>query len=447
MLISQIYSEAHFSFYFIRDLLKDGATFEVNSDFNRDDEDGIFDDINDGDDDEFFNNLTKKPVMSPWEKSYAELKESMTQLPNGLIWKKIVKEGIGELMPQEKCRATIHYNGYFESDTNRSAFDSTNMRGAPKTFNIGSADILPGIEQAVLTMRKNEESQFVVSYELLFGEMGCVPRIPSKADGLFVIRLLNFTEVGDENAIDKVNEEDKRKFSVILPKIREIQIKAKDLFSKGHTSNACRAFHNAIKSLEFCQLCNETEQKQQQEYLIKLYTNLAVCYNKMGLWKKTCSMCNEIGRLTDLSKNSKALFQEGRALLKLGEFQRAREKLRQSQYIEPSNKSICQELILLEETYKKQKDEEQDIWKRAFGNKNKDNRGNGTTIDDAAFRDAILKIVHEFKADNEQRFVSLPEGLTSNELSNIESLVENLSLKIDVTYDHRNKIIHKLVKQ
>lgn len=393
--------------------------------------------------------------MSPWEKSYDELKETMTMMPNGKIWKKIVKQGIGELMPQEKVRCKIHYSGYFETDQDRSAFDSTYMRGSPKTFISGSADILPGIEMAVLSMRKNEESQFVVSYELLFGDMGCAPRIPPKADGLFVINLLDFSEIGDENAVDKLNEQDKRKFSIILPKIREVQVKGKDLFAQGHTPNACHTFHKAVKSLQFCSLSDENEQKQQNELLVKMYTNLAVCYNKMELWKKTCSMCNEIGHISDLSKNGKALFQEGRALLKLNEFQRARQKLRQAQQIEPTNKIISNEIILLEETYKKQKSDEQMLWKRAFANKKNqnDNKTDNNDLNqindsdfDPAFRATFLEHVHQFKADNKQRFMRLPEGLSNDELGVIQSLVKNLSLKLDVTRDN-NKIIHQLVKQ
>lgn len=382
--------------------------------------------------------------MSPWEKSYDELKQSMTKLPNCNVWKKIVKAGIGEPMPTEKVRATIHYNGYFEQTENRTAFDSTYMRGSPKTFYIGNNEILAGIELAVMSMLKNEESQFIVSYELLFGEMGCTPRVPPKADGLFVVSLLNWTEVGDGDAIDKVNEEDKRKFAVILPKIQDVQTKGKDLFSRGHTANAVRSFHNAARTLEMCQLSNEAEQKQQQDLLVKLYTNLAVCYNKLGLWKKTCSICNDMKRISEMSRNSKALFQEGRALLKLNEFQRARDKLGQAQRLEPTNKTISNELILLEQTYKKQKEYEQGLWKRAFNN-NETSKENQQPNEDASFKATLMEHIDQFNADTKQRIMRLPEGLSDDEIVVIENMLQNMSLKMEVAYEH-NRSIHQLVK-
>lgn len=417
----------------------------MNSDFNRDEDEELFSDFAVGDDDEFYDNLANKPVMSPWEKSYDELRETMIKLPTCNIWKKIVKAGIGEPMPQEKIRATIHYNGYFEQTENRAAFDSTYMRGAPKTFYIGNNEILTGIELAVMSMLKNEESQFIVSYELLFGEMGCQPRVPPKADGLFVISLLNFTEVGDGEAIDKVKDEDKRKFAVILPKIQDVQTKGKDLFNRGHTANSIRAFHNAVRTLEMCQLSNEEEQQQHQQLLAKLYTNLAVCYNKLGLWKKTCSICNELNRISDKKKNGKALFQEGRALLKLNEFRRAREKLGQAQRLEPTNKMISDELILLEQTYKKQKDFEQGLWKRAFKNDDATKENKKPDVDDS-FQATLLEHMDQFKADTKQRAMRLPEGLSSEELESIESMVQNMSLKLEVVQE-RNRSVHQLVKK
>lgn len=38
-----------------------------------------------------------------------------------------------------------------------------------------------GMELALRTMRKNEESRFLIRPEYAFGDMGCPPRIPKKA--------------------------------------------------------------------------------------------------------------------------------------------------------------------------------------------------------------------------------------------------------------------------
>ena len=44
-------------------------------------------------------------------------------------------------------------------------------------------EVIPGWEIAVKSMRRNERSQFLISPEYAFGEMGCPPRIPPNATG------------------------------------------------------------------------------------------------------------------------------------------------------------------------------------------------------------------------------------------------------------------------
>lgn len=389
-----------------------------------------------------------EPVLSPWEKEFDELKKQMVKLPDCEIYKKIVKEGYGAIEIPEKARITIHYNAYWEKET--LAFDSTYMRGDPKVFNTGQKEILEGLELAVKTMREGEESQFIISPELLFGDMGCPPRIKPKATGLFIVHLIRFTETGDANAIEQVNTEDRRKFSVMIPKIREVHVRASDLFKQGHTSNACKMFHRALNSLECCQLSNDAEQKEQQALILRLYTNLAVCYNKMNLPKKTCLMCNEIRRISDISKNCKALFQEGRALMKIGDYNRSRQRLIEAQRLEPANSAIVQELKALDSVKNRYEQTEKNIWKRAFNDGCKEDEGNNAKPTEKnandTFYETIIPLLDDFQKDEKSTHIPLPNGLSNDEISYVRELTNEMSLKLQIDEDHKNQIHYKVVK-
>ena len=75
----------------------------------------------------------------------------------------------------DPVEVTIHYNFYKEHDEN--PFDSSYLRGRPYKFRLDEA-VIPGLAMAVKTMRKNENSRFLIKYHVAFKEHGVPPRIP-----------------------------------------------------------------------------------------------------------------------------------------------------------------------------------------------------------------------------------------------------------------------------
>lgn len=175
-----------------------------------------------------------------------------------------------------------------------------------------------------LSDEEEEKPKIISPWEKSFHEMGCPPRIKPKADGLFIIKLVHFEKVGNEDAVDEVPHEDRNKYSVVIEKVKEVHLKGLDFFKHRKYASAVRSFHKAVQALEFCQLANDEEQEEQRKFLVKLYTNLAICHNNLNQPKKTCCMINEITRISNIKENCKALFHEGRALLMLGEVKRAK---------------------------------------------------------------------------------------------------------------------------
>lgn len=183
------------------------------------DEDGSDGEVNLSDDDDADSKL------SPWKKSFDELKMLMVQVPNeyGTIYKRIVVVGDGDVIGQGNSRIKWTFSMFFENE--EQAFDSQ-----PKETAIEKRDMLMGLQLAMASMRKKEEAQFIIDYKLMYGEMGCPPRIKPKADVLLVARIISFDETGDENACDDVPEEDRRKFHVLKDKIVQMHKKALDHF-------------------------------------------------------------------------------------------------------------------------------------------------------------------------------------------------------------------------
>lgn len=431
------------------DLITSGTNFEINTNFDEGFTNDIYDELNLGSDDEqdddSKNCIDQSLLVSPWTKSFEELKQHMRQL-NENMWKKITKVGDESegVVPPVNARACIRYNAYWEGEG--TPFDSTFLRGSSYSFYTGRNEVLQGLEDAVCTMHKGESAQFLISYNLLFREMGCPPRVKPKADGLFIIEVVSYNLIGDIDAEQQIPEEDRDKYSVVIDKVKEIHLKGLDFFSQGMYRNACRAFEKALDLLKFSRLTSEEEEKAQSAFLLKLYTNLAVCYIKVNAPAKTCIMCKEIRHLTNNKPSCKALFQEGRALLMLGEYEKARSHLIKAQHMEPHNLDISAELKLLEERYKSYKESEKKLWTKAMGLiKNADDEPVKTNPSDIEeLEQEMLNLMIHFKDDNDQKSLKLPSGLTTKEIETLDGLAKRLDLKLTLnTLDSTQYIITK----
>lgn len=254
---------------------------------------------------------------------------------------------------------------FFENET--IAFDSN-----CKPVTAEKTGMLFGIQVALGTMRRKEEAQFVIDYSLMFGEIGCPPRIKPKADVLLVAKLIDFEEIGVENACDGLSEEDRRKFHVLKDKINEMYKKSLDHIRNKRYRYAISVSQAAIRNLELCQVANEAEQAEQQKLLNELYIQLSSCYVKTEEWKKCCSMVNELRRRSNISRNITLMLNEAIALSHIeDDFQRSIKLLRNAQKIEPHNELVngtLNEILAKDEKYKLDR---QEMWQRALDMKSK----------------------------------------------------------------------------
>ncbi|PSN51301.1 hypothetical protein C0J52_05298 [Blattella germanica] len=166
------------------------------------------------------------------------------------------------------AHVTIHYNAYVEYGDD--PYDSTRLRDSPQRLKLNGGGMIPGLDIAIATMKQGETSRFLIHPDLGYGKCGCPPRIPP-------------------------------------------------------TTCLRKLYKKAVHSLEKCHLKDEEEEKQQRKTLLKLYVNLAVCYNKQVNPKMACIIF-------------------GRALIVLSDYREAQRRLLAAKKLEPNNKEITEEL-------------------------------------------------------------------------------------------------------
>ncbi|KAH8299541.1 hypothetical protein KR044_002514, partial [Drosophila immigrans] len=417
------------------ELIDSGAQFEVDTaDINNTlYEDGLMDDDEDTNEEE----IETAALVSPWTKSFDELRQLMTPISEH-IYKRITREGVKEqgLVP-DKARVSLRYSAYWEGQS--APFDSSMLRGTKFEFATGCNIVLEGLEAAVRSMHPYEQAEFIISYKLLFHELGCPPRIKPRADGLFKIEVMGFTLIGDQQSLDNIAPEDRTKFSIVFPKAKDMHLHGKDCVKRGSYRNAVTAFESAISSLNYCRLADEEDELKQTTLLVTLYTNVMVCYNKLSKPQRACIAMKALRHLTHNQPSCKALFQEGRALAALGEYELARIVFIKAQAKQPNNKEISEEIIKMDARVSKYKQSMQEIWTRALSGKQPKEKEESTvqhaenTAHDQQFKHDFHSQLEEFQKSSLQSIHMSRKMYTDKEFDMLRLLAAQRNFKLSLS--------------
>lgn len=107
-------------------------------------------------------------------------------LPDGLKYIDIVP-GTG-VQPGKGDTISVHYTGWL---SNGSKFDSSRDRGQPASFQIGVGAVIPGWDEAVITMKVGGKRKLILPPDLGYGVPGQPPTIPANSTLIFVVELLS----------------------------------------------------------------------------------------------------------------------------------------------------------------------------------------------------------------------------------------------------------------
>lgn len=283
-------------------------------------------------------------------------------LPNGKIKKRIVRKGYGD-KPVDGVLVRVHYNAYIEF--NAEPFDSTYARKRYHQFQINNGQVLPCLDIAVQSMSLNEKSQFLVAPDYAYGALGCLHRVPPNSEVLFEIELMEIVDIAATMGFDSLSSEEKKKFKNLHDFCLAMCAKGKDLYHK-NIKAAIKEYNTAVGHLENAVLENYDEESKQQDLLLKLYTNLLVCYTKEEEPKKGCVNFNKIKDLlkgTNKEISPKVYYNNAKCLRMLGEYDLARKRLNIARKMEPKNPDILNEFIILDQELNEYKKKQVELGK------------------------------------------------------------------------------------
>ncbi|PRP86552.1 hypothetical protein PROFUN_05190 [Planoprotostelium fungivorum] len=172
----------------------------------------------------------------------------------------------------------------------------------------------------------------------------------------------------------------------------ELSLKHKEegntFFKNGDTPNAFYHYHQVPISacdaidvylqsvLNVTGITSGTDEQKKQIEMIKItvHNNLGMLYLKREKWDKAAKACSEVLHID--KKNVKALYRRGKARFQMGLLDKAVSDLKKAQGLDPTDKLIKNELILIERKKQEEAKNEQSFYAGMF------KRMEATTVDD-----------------------------------------------------------------
>ncbi|XP_011298074.1 inactive peptidyl-prolyl cis-trans isomerase shutdown [Fopius arisanus] len=329
---------------------------------------------------------------------FDKIKERMDDLiPDGKIKKIIRQKGVGSVIPPD-CLVTIKYAGYFDGQDE--PYDSSHARGKPDRYQLGVGQLIPGFELAIKSMKKHEVSLFWVDFDYAFGELGCAPLIPPRADIIFLVSLIDYLDNALVNNFENLDIEEKKKFHNVKDNVVHLFKIAADGFKQRKFKQAIRDYKKILNSLDEAELEDSEDEGEQKKLLTRAAQNLAICYNRESMPRHACIACNEAPY-----KTAKIHFHYGRALIRMGEYGQALTQLEKCLALEPENVFAIKEMELANQFEEKYKNIEKSMWSKCLG------LAKGKPRGEEEYEQLATSLVQTFLDDGHIMRQPLPEGL------------------------------------
>lgn len=385
--------------------------------------------------------MADKKITSPWLHSFDALKTTMSLIPgNTEIYKRIINEGSGDVLGRRKCRIKWTYSIFLESE--EYSFDSSYTNGTGVNT-IESDEVIAGLWYSLETMRKGEESHFIIGYKLMYGELGDMSgetKIKPKADVLLVAKLVDFEEIGSENACEKLTEEELHQYSTVKAKAIEMQKNLNDLYGQGRYAQAISRSLEIIQRLRFCEIQHDEEQKDRNQFLADVYVKLIDCNVKKERYEKACEAIQELRHLTNVDNLVDVLVNEAIARSKTEDsYENSIELMRKAQSRHPRNELVNNTLNDLQAARDKYKNETKSFMMKAFQQKPQKPAAQKVSAQEEQSDSELVKIIKSFDKIDIGTGIPLV-GYTPDELEMVQEAVKKTPYKVQAIRNHDGKL-------
>ncbi|KAF0700461.1 Aste57867_8990 [Aphanomyces stellatus] len=254
---------------------------------------------------------------------------------DGGVTKEILTEGTGEC-PPKGYEIRAHYTGTL---LDGSKFDSSRDRNQVFTFVLGKGNVIKAWDLGFATMKVGERAILTCAPEYAYGASGSPPKIPANATLKFDVELLGFAPKKKDLWEMTVDEK--------LKEAEASKANGTALFKAGKYAQANDAYLEGAKYTESDHESSDDEKSSMKDVQTVLYLNSAMACLKGEDYAGAASSASKA--LKNDKNNVKALYRRGVALMYSNDLDRAKEDLTSAAKLDPQNRDVRRELVVLKE--------------------------------------------------------------------------------------------------
>ncbi|KAM0935825.1 putative peptidylprolyl isomerase [Dioscorea sansibarensis] len=300
------------------------------------------------------------------------------------ILKKVIKEGEGYERPNEGAVVRVKLVGKLADGTVfvRKGHDDEE----PLEFRTDEEQVIDGLDQAVLTMKKGEVALLTIPAEHAFGATESkqdLATVPPNSTVCYEVELVSFEkekESWDLNTAEKIEAAGRKKDE------------GNALFKVGKYARASKRYEKAAKFIEYDSSFGDEEKKQAKALKVTCNLNNAACKLKLKDYKQAEKLCTKVLEID--SCNVKALYRRAQAYIHLVDLDLAEVDIKKALEIDPNNKDVKLEYRTLKQKVKEYNKKDAKFYGNIFAkmskldhmesNKSEESKQEPMTIDSAA---------------------------------------------------------------
>jgi len=247
------------------------------------------------------------------------------------ILKKVLKEGEGYERPNDGAVVRVRLVGRLEDGN---VFTKKGHEGdEPFEFKTDEEQVIDGLDQTVMTMKKGEVALARIPPELAFGSTETkhdLAVVPPNSTVFYEVELVSFDKEKESWDL-KSNAE---KIEAAAKKKEEGNV----WFKMGKYAKASKRYEKAAKYIEYDSSFSEDEKKQSKALKISIKLNDAACKLRLKEYKEAEKLCTKVLELE--STNVKALYRRAQAYTELVDLELAELDIKKALEIDPNNRDV-----------------------------------------------------------------------------------------------------------
>ncbi|KAG1330862.1 Peptidylprolyl isomerase [Cocos nucifera] len=277
------------------------------------------------------------------------------------ILKKILREGEGYERPNDGAVVTVKLIGKLQDGTTfvKKGYDDE----VPFEFKTDQEQVIDGLDQAVITMKKGEVTLITIPPEYAFSSTESkqdLAVVPPNSTVTYEVELVSFVkekESWDMNNAEKIEAAGKKKEE------------GNALFKAGKYARASKRYEKGVKFIEYDSSFSDEEKKQSKVLKITCNLNNAACKLKLKDYKQAEKLCTKVLELD--SSNVKALYRRAQAYIQLADLDLAELDIKKALEIDPDNRDVKLEYKTLKEKVREYNKKEAKFYGNMFAKMSK----------------------------------------------------------------------------